>query len=147
MVNSSATLLKRLVESQPPFSKLMNIVITGAKQNQVFAEMEVKQTFSNRNGVMHGGAIMAFADNIGGTATFINLRAGLSTTTIESKTNFFRPIKIGDTIKAQCDFLKKGKKIIVLQTTISRSDNKIAAIVTQTQLILKFKNVNDNTTI
>ena len=140
MVNSAATLLKNLVDSQPPFSTLLGMSITEANQNQVLAEMEVTQKFSNRNGVMHGGAIMAFADNIGGTATFINLKDGLSTTTIESKTNFFRPIKIGDKIRAQCDFLKKGKKIVVLQTTIFRPDNKIAAIVTQTQIILKFKN-------
>ena len=139
MVKSSATLLKNLIESQPPFSKVIGMTITAANENQVLAEMEVSQKFSNRNGVMHGGAIMAFADNIGGTATFINLKNGLSTTTIESKTNFFRPVKIGERIRAQCDFLKKGKKIVVLQTTIFRSDNKIAAIVTQTQIILKFK--------
>ena len=113
--------------------------IVEANETQVFAELVVKKDFSNRNGVMHGGAIMAFADNLGGTATFIDLDAELSTTTIESKTNFFRPIKVGEKITAQCDILKKGKKIVVLQTTIFRTDKKIAAIVTQTQLLLKFK--------
>lgn len=139
MLNPSEILLKDLVDSQPAFSKLLGMIITNASETQVFAEMTVKQEFGNRNGVMHGGAIMAFADNIGGTATFINLAAGFSTTTIESKTNFFRPIKIGTKIEAQCDILKQGKKIVVLQTTIFRPDKKIAAIVTQTQMILKFK--------
>ena len=139
MSNSSETLLKHLVNTQPEFSKLLGMAITNVSDNQLFAEMVVKKEFGNRNGVMHGGAIMAFADNIGGTATFINLKHGLSTTTVESKTNFFRPIKIGDKITAQCDILKQGKKIVVLQTTIFRSDKKIAAIVTQTQMILKFK--------
>ena len=115
------------------------MTITSVTETQLFAEMTVKKEFANRNGVMHGGAIMAFADNIGGTATFINLEPGMSTTTIESKTNFFRPIRIGDRIKAQCDVLKQGKKISVLQTTILRPDKKIAAIVTQTQMILKFR--------
>ena len=101
--------------------------------------MVVKKEFSNRNGVMHGGAIMAFADNLGGTATFIKLEEGLQTTTIESKTNFFRPIKIGSKIRARCDILKSGKKIIVIQTTIFRADKKIAAVIIQTQMILKFK--------
>ena len=139
MSNSSETLLENLVNSQPEFSKLLGMSITSVSDTQLFAEMTVKKEFGNRNGVMHGGAIMAFADNIGGTATFINLKRGLSTTTIESKTNFFRPIKIGSKINAQCDILKEGKKIVVLQTTIFRSDKKIAAIVTQTQMILKFK--------
>ena len=139
MSNSSEILLKSLIDSQPEFSKLLGMTITSANETQLFAEMTVKKEFANRNGVMHGGAIMAFADNIGGTATFINLEPGLSTTTIESKTNFFRPIKIGDKIEAQCDIIKQGKKIVVLQTTIFRPDKKIAAIVTQTQMILKFK--------
>ena len=139
MSNSSEILLKSLIDSQPEFSKLLGMTITSADETQLFAEMTVKKEFANRNGVMHGGAIMAFADNIGGTATFINLEPGLSTTTIESKTNFFRPIKIGDKIEAQCDIIKQGKKIVVLQTTIFRPDKKIAAIVTQTQMILKFK--------
>ena len=139
MSNPSETLLKNLINSQPEFSKLLGMTITNVNDTQLFAEMIVKKEFGNRNGVMHGGAIMAFADNIGGTATFINLKPGLSTTTIESKTNFFRPIKIGNKIKAQCDILKQGTKIVVVQTTIFRPDKKIAAIVTQTQMILKFK--------
>ena len=139
MPDKSKTLLNDLIKNQPAFSNLLGITITSADENQVAAELIVKKEFSNRNGVMHGGAIMGFADNIGGTATFINLEQGLSTTTIESKTNFFRAIKIGDKIKAICKILNRGKKIVVLQTTIFRSDNKIAAIVTQTQMILKFE--------
>ena len=139
MLNTSEKLLKNLINSQPAFSKLLGMTITNVNETQLFAEMTIKKEFANRNGVMHGGAIMAFADNIAGTATFINLAPGLSTTTIESKTNFFRPIKIGEKIKAQCDILKQGKKIVVVQTTIFRPDKKIAAIVTQTQMVLKFK--------
>jgi len=139
MSNPSKTLLKTLINSQPEFSRLLGMTITNVNDTQLFAEMIVKKEFGNRNGVMHGGAIMAFADNIGGTATFINLKPGLSTTTIESKTNFFRPIKIGNKIRAQCDILKQGTKIVVVQTTIFRPDKKVAAIVTQTQMILKFK--------
>ena len=139
MINTPKYLLRLLRKSQPAFSQFLGMIIVDANETQVFAEMLVKKEFSNRNGVMHGGAIMAFADNIGGTATFINLEKGMSTTTIESKTNFFRPIKIGDLIKAQCDVLKKGKRIVVLQTTIFRPDKKIAAMITQTQMILKFK--------
>ena len=131
--------MKKLIESQPPFNQLLGTKIISASKNQLFAEMVVKKEFSNRNGVMHGGAIMAFADNLGGTATFIKLEEGLQTTTIESKTNFFRPIKIGSKIRARCDILKSGKKIIVIQTTIFRADKKIAAVIIQTQMILKFE--------
>ena len=139
MFKTSESLLRKLAKSQPPFSKLLGMKLIAANENQVIAELNVKEELSNRNGVMHGGAIMGFADNLGGTATFINLEKGISTTTIESKTNFFRPVRIGEKIVGQCDFLKKGKKVVVVQTTIFREDKKIAAIVTQTQLLLKFK--------
>ncbi|WP_223825759.1 PaaI family thioesterase, partial [Enterobacter roggenkampii] len=84
--------------------------------------MAVTQDHANRNGVMHGGAIMALADNLGGTATIINLPEGKTTTTIESKTNFLRPIRIGDTATATAIPLHKGRTTMVWQTTITRGD-------------------------
>ena len=133
-------LLNDLITNQPEFSRFLGISIISANEKQVGAELIVKKELANRNGVMHGGAIMGFADNIGGTATFINLDPGMSTTTIESKTNFLRPVRIGDKITAECNIINDGKKIVVLQTTIFRPDQKVAAIVTQTQIKLKFKN-------
>ena len=86
-----------------------------------------------------GGAIMALADNLGGTATMINLPPGKTTTTIESKTNFLRPIRIGDTATARAVPLHKGRTTMVWQTTITRPDGKPAAVVTQTQLTIDWK--------
>ena len=106
---------------------------------EVLAELSVTEDLSNRNGVMHGGAIMALADNIGGTATMINLPQGKTTTTLESKTNFLRPIRIGDTARARCVPLHKGRTTMVWQTTITRGDGKTAAIVTQTQVVIDWK--------
>ena len=40
----------------------------------------VREDFNNRNGVMHGGAIMAFADNLGGTLSHANLTPSQRTT-------------------------------------------------------------------
>ena len=140
MAKPSNHLLSRSISSQPEFSKFLGISILTATKKQVRAELTVKKEFANRNNVMHGGAIMAFADDIGGVTALLNLEHSLSTTTIESKTNFFRPIKIGEKIIAKCEILKNGQKIVVLQTKIFRSDQKVAAIVTQSQMKLKFKN-------
>jgi len=99
--------------------------------------MTVTEALSNRNGTLHGGAFMALADNLGGTATFLNLQKGEGTSTIESKTNFFRPVAIGDTARAVTLPLHKGRSTMVWQTTISNGAGKLAAIVTQTQMILR----------
>lgn len=80
---------------------------------------------------------MALADNLGGTATFLNLKEGEGTSTLESKTNFFRTLAVGDTAHAVTVPLHKGRSTMVWQTTISAGDGKLAAIVTQTQMILR----------
>jgi uncharacterized protein (TIGR00369 family) len=94
----------------------------------------------NPNGVLHGGVLMAMADNLGGRGTMVNLAPGASTATIESKTNFFAPIPGGDVAHAECTPLHKGKMTMVWQTRITRgSDGKLAAMVTQTQMVIPAK--------
>ena len=123
-------------DQQPPFAHFLGIRITHVSPERVEAEILVREEFNNRNGVMHGGAIMGFADNLGGTATTANLKSGQSTTTVESKTNFFAAIPVGEIAKAECTPLHRGKTTMVWQTKITRADGKLAAIVTQTQLVL-----------
>ncbi|PAU97219.1 PaaI family thioesterase [Paracoccus salipaludis] len=131
--------LDRIAFDQPAFARLLGFRLVSAEPDEVLAELSVTEDLSNRNGVMHGGAIMALADNIGGTATMINLPQGKTTTTLESKTNFLRPIRIGDTARARCVPLHKGRTTMVWQTTITRGDGKTAAIVTQTQVVIDWK--------
>jgi uncharacterized protein (TIGR00369 family) len=82
---------------------------------------------------------MALADNLGGTATIANLQPGQSTTTIESKTNFFTAVPVGDTAYAECIPLHRGRTTMVWQTKITRGDGRLCAIVTQTQLVMDAK--------
>jgi len=125
-------------DEQPPFAGLMGMKIIHVSPEKVIAEMPVTAELTNRNHVLHGGALMAFADNLGGTAATANLPAtGGSTATIESKTNFFAPIPEGDIAKAECTPLHRGRTTTVWQTRITRGDGKLAAIVTQTQLMMQ----------
>ena len=129
--------MNRGAELQPPFAEFMGMKITHLSKDKVEAEIVVREELNNRFGAMHGGAVMALADNLGGTATFANLPEGGRTATIESKTNFFASIPKGDTARAICIPLHRGRTTIVLETRISRGDGKLAAIVTQTQLIFE----------
>ena len=126
-------------DEQPPFADFMGMKITHLSPERVAAEMKVTEQLSNRNGVLHGGAIMALADNLGGTATIANLPAGASTATIESKTNFFAGIAVGDIAHAECTPLHRGRSTMVWQTKITRGDGKLAALVTQTQIVMTKK--------
>jgi 1,4-dihydroxy-2-naphthoyl-CoA hydrolase len=130
------TFMIRDPELQPPFADFMGMKITHISKDKVLAEMPVREEFNNRNGVMHGGAVMALADNLGGTATFANLPPGARTSTIESKTNFFAPIPVGDTAHAECTPLHVGRTTMVWQTRITRNDGRLCAMVTQTQIVI-----------
>ncbi|HRO15996.1 MAG TPA: PaaI family thioesterase, partial [Paracoccus sp. (in: a-proteobacteria)] len=124
---------------QPAFARFLGFRLVSAAPDEVVGELPVTGDLANRNGVMHGGAIMALADNMGGTATMMNLPAGTTTTTLESKTNFLRPVRIGDVATARCVPLHKGRTMMVWQTTVTRPDGKVAAVVTQTQLVLEWR--------
>ena len=122
-----------------PFAKLMGLTITEITPERVTAELKVRDDLCTRPAILHGGAIMAFADTVGAYATVANLPAGATTTTIESKTNFFAAIPVGDTAKAECTPLHRGRTTMVWQTKITRGDGRLAAVVTQTQLVLPKK--------
>ncbi|MDO9413014.1 MAG: PaaI family thioesterase [Pseudolabrys sp.] len=124
---------------QPPFAEFLGLKVTLVSRDKITAELTVRPELNNRFNIMHGGAIMALADNIGGTAASANLTEGQSTTTIESKTNFFAGIPIGDTAYAECIPLHRGRTTMVWQTRITRGDGKLCAMVTQTQMVLDKK--------
>lgn len=119
-----------------PFARLMGLNITSVAPEKVTAELPVTAELCTVPAILHGGAVMAFADTLGAVATVANLAPGFSTTTIESKTNFFAAIPAGETALAETTPLHRGKTTMVWQTRITRADGKLAAIVTQTQLVL-----------
>ncbi len=119
-----------------PFIKFMgvNVITRGADRSE--AELVNRDELCNRRDVMHGGAIMAIADIMGGMTASASLSPTQSTATIESKTNIFAPIPQGDKERAVCTPLHSGRTTIVLQTNITRGDGRLAAMVTQTQIVL-----------
>ena len=131
--------LDDVAEIQPPFGRWLGMKITHASPDRIVSELVVREEFTNRNGVLHGGVAMALADNLGGTATFLNLPQGAATTTIESKTNFIAAVALGETITTETTPLHRGRSTMVWQTRIIRADGRLAAIVTQTQLVLPGK--------
>ena len=131
--------INEVAKRQPSFAQFLGLKVTSITPERVTAELPAREDFNNRFGIMHGGAIMALADNLGGTATSANLKPGQSTTTIESKTNFFAAIPIGDVAYAECVALHRGRSTMVWQTRITRGDGRLCALVTQTQMVLNPK--------
>ena len=124
------------VHDDQHFAKHIGVEIIEITPDKVRAKLAARAGLSNRRGILHGGAIMSLADTLGGIGTTANLPKGASTTTIESKTNFFSPVPLGDTAHAECTPLHRGRTTMVWQTRITRGDGKLAAMVTQTQLVI-----------
>jgi uncharacterized protein (TIGR00369 family) len=119
-----------------PFNMLLGIKVMLRSPERSEAQLIVREELCNRRGVLHGGAIMALGDTMGGMTARSSLKPGGGTATIVSKTNFFASVPQGDTAHAVCRLLHQGRTTVVLETRITRGDGKLAAIVTQTQLIL-----------
>ncbi len=130
-------LLQKLRAQPLPLAVTLGIEFTAAQPELVEAKMAVRREICTRPDILHGGAVMALADTVGAAATVINLPPGASTTTIESKTNFLAAIALGDTAIARARPFHRGRTTMVWQTEISRqSDGRLAAVVTQTQMVL-----------
>ena len=130
-------LVDRLNESMLPFGATLGMRFTSADKDRLVAELVVREAICTRPAILHGGAIMAFADTLGGTATMVNLPDGATgTTTIESKTNFLGPAPSGTKVIGECTPIHRGRRTQVWQTRITTEAGKLVALVTQTQMVL-----------
>ena len=120
-----------------PFSKLMGVEVSEVGNDRVVGTLLVREDLCTAGGILHGGAIMAFADALGALGAFANLPDGAAgTTTIESKTNFLGAAKQGETVTGEATPVQIGRRLSVWQTRITRSDGKAVALATQTQMVL-----------
>jgi len=111
------------------------IHIAKADKDKLVGELDVNERHLNNSGHVHGGALAAFADDLGGTLAGLNVPPGFRTTTIESKTNIFRACLPGRLMGVAVP-VHVGRRIIVLQISIYREDAKLAAMMVQTQMVL-----------
>ena len=120
----------------PLFPGLMGVKLVEVTNERVVATLLVRPDLCTTGNSMHGGAFMAFADTLGGIATYVNLPPNARTTTIESSTKFLRGAAVGSTVSAECTAFHKGRTTMVWQTLVKSADGKLCAVVTQTQLVL-----------
>lgn len=118
-----------------PFADELGVQVHGAEKDEVRGTLEWREELCTAGGVLHGGALMAFADSLGALCAFLNLPEGATTATIESKTNFFRAVRDRHVDGASRP-LHVGRSSIVVQTDLADADGKPVAHVIQTQAVL-----------
>jgi 1,4-dihydroxy-2-naphthoyl-CoA hydrolase len=119
-----------------PLAGLLGIEAVAETSEEVRARLTWREDLCTAGGVMHGGALMALADCAGGMCAYLNLPDGASgTATIQSSTNFLRPVRDGY-VEAVSRPLKVGRTVIVVETEIVDSDGRAVAHVAQSQAVL-----------
>jgi uncharacterized protein (TIGR00369 family) len=118
-----------------PFVHHCGIAITSATRDEVKGSLAWRAELCTAAGVIHGGALMTLADSLGATCAFLNLPEGAMTSTIESKTNFFRPVTRG-AVHGTTTPLHVGRTTIVVQTDLRDDAGKRVALGTQTQAVI-----------
>ena len=118
-----------------PFADLLGMEVLETAPGEVRARMAWREDLCTGAGILHGGALMAFADSVGALCAVLNLPEGHLTSTIESKTNFFRAVREG-AVEAVARPLHVGRSTIVVQTDLRDSEGKRVTQTTQTQAVL-----------
>jgi uncharacterized protein (TIGR00369 family) len=114
---------------------LLGIRFVETSGDRVVAELTIRDDLRTVGGALHGGTLMAFADTVGAAATIVNLPAGASTTTLESKTNFFAAGR-GGMVRAESTPLHRGKRTMVWQTRVTDDAGRLLSLTIQTQMVL-----------
>lgn len=128
--------LAKITAEMLPFATLLGIEFTSAAPDRVTAEMVVRDDLCTRPAILHGGAVMAFADTLGATGTILNLPEGSGTATLESKTNFIAGAPVGARIIGEATPIHRGRTTQVWQTRVTTAEGRLVAVVTQTQMVL-----------
>ena len=114
----------------------LGIRFVEATKDRLVAELTHRAPLTTVGGALHGGTLMAFADTVGAAATFLNLPPGATTTTLESKTNFFAAGRSG-MVRAEATPLHRGRRTMVWQTRITDEAGRLLSLTTQTQMVLE----------
>ncbi len=116
-------------------AELLGIQLVEVTRERVVAQLAIRDELRTVGGSLHGGTLMALADTVGATATVLNLPPGATTTTLESKTNFFAAGRAG-TVRAEATPLHRGKRTMVWQTRVIDESGRLLSLTIQTQMVL-----------
>jgi 1,4-dihydroxy-2-naphthoyl-CoA hydrolase len=131
------SLIDRINANPLPFAQLLGIEFISVEADALSARMLIRPDLCTMGGIAHGGAIMSFADTLGAAAAFINLPPDAQgTTTIESKTNFIASAPAGSNVIGRTTLVHRGKRTHVWQTLVATEQEKLVALVVQTQMNL-----------
>jgi len=117
-----------------PFAGALGLDLVEADAQHAVGRLPWREDLCTAGGILHGGALMSFADTLGATVTFLGLPEGAGTATITSSTQLMRAAS-GD-VTGRTTVLHRGRSTVTVQTTLYDADDKVLAQTTQVQAVL-----------
>jgi uncharacterized protein (TIGR00369 family) len=121
--------------SAMPFASGLGMTLDAAGPEEVRGRIAWAEELCTSGGLLHGGALMAFADSLGGVCAFLNLPAAAGTATTSSSTVFLRGVRSGE-VNGVTHPLHVGRTTIAVRTDLRDDRGRLVAQVTQTQAVL-----------
>jgi uncharacterized protein (TIGR00369 family) len=118
-----------------PFGGHLGLELVEATPEQVVATLDWTERLTTAGGALHGGALMGLTDSVGGVLASLNLPAGARTSTISSSTVFLRGVREGTVTATGCR-LHRGRRTVVVETTVTDAQGRPLARTTQSQAVL-----------
>jgi 1,4-dihydroxy-2-naphthoyl-CoA hydrolase len=118
-----------------PFAATAGVELLAAAPAEVRARLAWAPERCTAAGVLHGGALMTLADSAGAVCAYLNLPEGATTATVESTTNFLRPVSRGS-VEAVARPVNVGRTLILVQTELRDDGGRLVTLVLQTQAVI-----------
>ena len=122
--------------SDSPVGSLLGWEVESVGDGEAVLSMEASSRHANRGGPVQGGIITALADTTTAFAFMTTLEEGESTTNIELKINFLRPV-FDDRLEATATIVDRGRTIGMVQCDVHNSAGKLVARLSTTYMVLR----------
>jgi uncharacterized protein (TIGR00369 family) len=136
---SGREMLQAMIDGRlpaPSIAKTLTFGLVEVGDGFAVFEGEPRPHLLNPMGTVHGGWALTLIDSVTGCACHSLLPAGASYTTIETKCNFSRPIKM-DTgrVRAEGRVVSQGRQIMSAQAQLTGLDGRVLAHGTSTIMV------------
>ena len=119
-----------------PVGALLGLEVEAIGDGEATLSMEATGRHANRGGPVQGGVVTALADTTTAFAFMTTLDPGASTTNIELKINFLRPV-FEDRLEATATVVKRGRTIGLVECDVRTSEGKLVARMSTTYMVLR----------
>lgn len=117
-----------------PFAGTLGLVVEEADAQHAVGRLPWRDELCTAGGILHGGALMSFADTMGAGVTVLGLPEGATTATISSSTQMMRAAS--SDVVGRTTVLHRGRSTVTVQTTLYDADERVVAQTTQVQAVL-----------